>query len=375
MSPVVDVRVPEAAFPIVLADIDALGRYFKEPSSASTSCGSSEASISARSATEPVSSIGSVLHGTGMCRPCGWFWKPRGCQNGRECLHCHLCPAGAKKMRKNEKVARLREATDITSPPLPEQHEVSLMRAAAPPGLLPPELPCATAAATPPGLAHHNDESSKQVELAVIDADGDVLIELDTINVDRSVKGAEAVALASLGSALHGTGECKPCAWFWKPQGCHNGQECLHCHLCPMGALRKKGKSERMRKGSFTADSALQASDGPTAAATDTCPELAPRRLALSEAIELLPSVGSTLHSSRKCQPCAWIWKLQGCNNGRDCRRCHLCPNGEISTRRKAKYDAMKNADMKLKELATDAADADTAQAMEPLSLNLERLV
>jgi len=35
----------------------------------------------------------------------------------------------------------------------------------------------------------------------------------------------------------------------------------------------------------------------------------------------------------------------------------------------------MKNADMKLKVLATDAADADTAQAMEPLSLNLEGLV
>ena len=28
----------------------------------------------------------------------------------------------------------------------------------------------------------------------------------------------EVSVLASVGSALHGTGNCKPCAWFWKPQ-------------------------------------------------------------------------------------------------------------------------------------------------------------
>ena len=28
----------------------------------------------------------------------------------------------------------------------------------------------------------------------------------------------EQEPLASVGSALHGTGNCKPCAWFWKPQ-------------------------------------------------------------------------------------------------------------------------------------------------------------
>merc|ERR1740117_864294 len=24
----------------------------------------------------------------------------------------------------------------------------------------------------------------------------------------------------SAGSATHGSGQCRPCAWFWKPQGC-----------------------------------------------------------------------------------------------------------------------------------------------------------
>merc|ERR1719210_161121 len=53
----------------------------------------------------------------------------------------------------------------------------------------------------------------------------------------------------SRGSAQHGTGQCRPCAWFWKPQGCGNGAECGHCHMCPEGELkaRKKVKVAQLR--------------------------------------------------------------------------------------------------------------------------------
>merc|ERR1712064_40437 len=44
-----------------------------------------------------------------------------------------------------------------------------------------------------------------------------------------------SLSLPSTGSTLHNYGKCKPCAWFWKPQGCLNGQTCGHCHLCPQG--------------------------------------------------------------------------------------------------------------------------------------------
>lgn len=37
--------------------------------------------------------------------------------------------------------------------------------------------------------------------------------------------GAKREFQESLGSKAHGTGECKPCAWYWKPQGCRNGKE------------------------------------------------------------------------------------------------------------------------------------------------------
>eukprot|EP00435_Cladocopium_sp_Y103_P032248 s2767_g8.t1 len=29
----------------------------------------------------------------------------------------------------------------------------------------------------------------------------------------------------SVGSQVHGTGSCKPCTWFWRPQGCFNGED------------------------------------------------------------------------------------------------------------------------------------------------------
>lgn len=53
----------------------------------------------------------------------------------------------------------------------------------------------------------------------------------------------------SLGCGEHGTGRCRPCAWYWKDQGCANGRQCRHCHLCPEGELknRKKDKIAVMR--------------------------------------------------------------------------------------------------------------------------------
>jgi len=56
----------------------------------------------------PQASVGADLHGTGTCRPCGWFWKPEGCVYGAECGHCHMCPEGELKARKKAKLATMR---------------------------------------------------------------------------------------------------------------------------------------------------------------------------------------------------------------------------------------------------------------------------
>jgi hypothetical protein len=62
---------------------------------------------------------------------------------------------------------------------------------------------------------------------------------------------ADEQKLPSMGSALHGTGKCSPCAWFWKPRGCASGTACDYCHLCPAGELksRRKAKVELIRRG------------------------------------------------------------------------------------------------------------------------------
>jgi hypothetical protein len=57
---------------------------------------------------KPQASAGAELHGTGRCRPCGWFWKPEGCVHGAECCHCHMCPEGELKARKKAKIATMR---------------------------------------------------------------------------------------------------------------------------------------------------------------------------------------------------------------------------------------------------------------------------
>eukprot|EP00929_Paragymnodinium_shiwhaense_P116935 TRINITY_DN869_c0_g2_i1.p1 TRINITY_DN869_c0_g2~~TRINITY_DN869_c0_g2_i1.p1 ORF type:complete len:265 (-),score=46.91 TRINITY_DN869_c0_g2_i1:637-1431(-) len=49
--------------------------------------------------TADLPSLGSHLHSTGGCRPCGFFWKGRGCSNGAECEFCHLCDGDERKRR------------------------------------------------------------------------------------------------------------------------------------------------------------------------------------------------------------------------------------------------------------------------------------
>lgn len=58
----------------------------------------------------------------------------------------------------------------------------------------------------------------------------------------------------SLGSALHASGSCQPCAWFWKAVGCKNRSECHYCHACPPGELkqRRKAKLAQMQKRART---------------------------------------------------------------------------------------------------------------------------
>mmetsp|Transcript_66898 Transcript_66898/g.157677 ORF Transcript_66898/g.157677 Transcript_66898/m.157677 type:complete len:270 (+) Transcript_66898:105-914(+) len=77
----------------------------------------------------------------------------------------------------------------------------------------------------------------------------------------------------SLGSQVHGTGNCKPCAWFWRPQGCANGEECGHCHLCSAAELKARKKAKKTASQRLRAAAAAQAS--PQEAPRPTIPVVA----------------------------------------------------------------------------------------------------
>ena len=274
---------------------------------------------------QPCMSVGAALHGTGECKPCAWFWKPKGCQNGEECRHCHMCPSGEIRHRKRMKEKSAREggySPEGFSPMEPLKVEVPGDQQLEPLGIASLQEPQKVAPsptsqwtaspsfAPPPGLA-------------------------------------AATGVPSIGSASHGTGLCRPCAWLWKPGGCQNGEQCRHCHLCPEGELkaRRKVKAELARQESWEQEIAssplalslaqmLDEDDAKYQVEVDPfmmSPESA------DAAAHVFPSEGSKLHGTGFCRPCAWFWKPKGCDNGMDCRHCHLCPQEEIKNRRKMK--------------------------------------
>lgn len=55
-------------------------------------------------------SHGSLLHASGRCKPCMWFWKPAGCGNALDCGHCHMCPHNELTIRKRKRRAQARRA-------------------------------------------------------------------------------------------------------------------------------------------------------------------------------------------------------------------------------------------------------------------------
>lgn len=226
-------------------------------------------------------SHGSVLHGDGGCRPCAWFWKSSGCENGPECGHCHMCPEGEIKSRKKAKqtIMRLGLATpkvaksyedevrprELPSFGVPEvreshivqNHEIDILLAASP-ACAPSDFDSTCAGTldydcltTGTCSEHESHESHEQ------DSDGSHSERSASVvnfppGLEHRIDHDKVVP--SKGSALHSNGVCRPCAWFWKPTGCQNGTNCKYCHACPDGEIksRKKTKLTVMRLGLVT---------------------------------------------------------------------------------------------------------------------------
>lgn len=216
-------------------------------------------------------SNGSALHMSGKCRPCPWFWRPQGCQNGQNCEHCHLCPEGEIKARKKVKqiIMRLGLATPkvtagqqqktvtsmertpkqqdiVTCFPTTAERESATSTCSDQESTSGPGSESGVAFSSEPAASSEQDETPEPLTPPTQNFPNPFL---------PPPPGLEpTLGMPNQGSALHNSGNCHPCAWFWKSVGCQNGQNCAHCHICPVGALkaRKKYKQAMMRVGLVT---------------------------------------------------------------------------------------------------------------------------
>eukprot|EP00445_Apocalathium_hangoei_P037666 CAMPEP_0203944448 /NCGR_PEP_ID=MMETSP0359-20131031/80204_1 /ASSEMBLY_ACC=CAM_ASM_000338 /TAXON_ID=268821 /ORGANISM="Scrippsiella Hangoei, Strain SHTV-5" /LENGTH=513 /DNA_ID=CAMNT_0050875469 /DNA_START=23 /DNA_END=1564 /DNA_ORIENTATION=- len=389
-----------------------------------------------------VPSRGSVLHTSGSCQPCCWFWRPGSCQNGIECGHCHLCPEHEIKVRRKQKNTMMRRVgsatpkaqapgdephwiADISFPTdlLQEPQKVNLGEVSAfssessahdaTPGcdgnpMQPRKVSCPSSTGMVPmrsegwggggsdkSAASHSRMMAFLEEQRDFEAPGD-MADADTAEPHGTKagvghKGSKPNGLAeSVGSALHGTGQCRPCAWYWRPGSCKHGAECNHCHMCGEGEvkLRRKGKQAALRSGSAlqrtpsevsfrdralghqtfgekdTTTTASGSEDevassgggstGENEKSGNKCssdgkqPEAKTRLgsfVSLPPGLQVppgTPSHGSTLHNMGNCWPCSQFWKASGCPNDSACGYCHLCPEGEMKLRKRSRKAMMR---------------------------------
>jgi len=239
-------------------------------------------------------SEGSALHASGACQPCGWFWKLGGCQNGRQCNRCHLCPEGELKTRKKAKHTLFRlglatpqsaggSAQEMSEPrrvrfmgETPKTSNGQQSQAAAKTigfrdepaedvaalASRPSESPadaCRPILKLPPrAAAEDSGETVGSITVELLGgetAPGRLSNAAAASPADGDGELAFPPGLAPAGgSQLHGTGTCQPCAWFWKADGCKAGLACDYCHQCPRGELkaRKRYKHSLMRLGLVT---------------------------------------------------------------------------------------------------------------------------
>lgn len=199
-------------------------------------------------------SHGSILHGSGHCRPCAWFWKLGGCLNAEDCAHCHLCPEGEIKARKKAKQTMMQLGL---ATPQPRGHSnVPAMGFS---------MDCkelrVTAVKSEPAANIVSDEGSTTGSATIPSSELDgasctgqednfsgneapVVAHLESSDVDSDDRSQDASRLPNVGSALHGTGKCRPCAWYHKSTACQKNQDCNFCHLCPESALKARKKSK-----------------------------------------------------------------------------------------------------------------------------------
>mmetsp|Transcript_31384 Transcript_31384/g.57618 ORF Transcript_31384/g.57618 Transcript_31384/m.57618 type:complete len:553 (+) Transcript_31384:54-1712(+) len=266
-------------------------------------------------------SQGSERHGTGECRPCAWFWKPEGCRNGADCFHCHLCPFGELKARKRAKAVlkSSEEAARVMNVNLLERTGNA------------EQVPHAAAASS-------TGPSSEQ--------QSPYFVPMQAVNVTAA---APAVATSSVMLVIPKIGTQSPqapmqvasgYALSMQPPSIVAGPICA-APMSPPSSPSPQHLQRPLAASPSIAVPCVAVQAIPMVTASTSPGGRGPPQAEMNEG---LLSVGSALHASGNCRPCAWFWKEGGCRNGKDCGHCHLCPSGENKARKKRKVRKLRLA-------------------------------
>lgn len=227
-----------------------------------------------------VPSQGSHSHTSGTCRPCGFFWKSAGCHYGWSCRYCHLCSRDELKNRKKAKLKMIRQVPGFAELPVVSTLVVRPMarEAVVLPKAFNVERRCTT------GVS----ELSRITTL---------------LTAPRSeVTGGKLPKFAVSDNSDEGVVVVKNTFYHVMDQS--------------------EAPSPRASRRASSAPAGVMITSPFGDSDDDT--ENAGK--------------GSTLHSSGRCRPCAWFWRGGGCRHGKECRHCHICPEGRVRERRRARH-------------------------------------
>merc|ERR1712012_713951 len=114
----------------------------------------------------------------------------------------------------------------------------------------------------------------------------------------------------------------------------------------------------------------------PTVVITPVPPIVADTKAAIATAVGVsdvsTPTLGSLLHGllddegRLQCRPCAWFYKDSGCRNGASCRRCHLCPTGELKLRKKQRIAFLRDQEVAIQSSAPPSSTPSSAPSTSP---------
>uniref|UniRef100_A0A7S0ZX83 C3H1-type domain-containing protein n=1 Tax=Noctiluca scintillans TaxID=2966 RepID=A0A7S0ZX83_NOCSC len=297
-------------------------------------------------------SMGSALHASGRCTPCGWFWKAQGCRNGQSCSHCHLCPCGELKSRRAARVSELKASgqrrrrthtrTKVTVEGLDCVTQLAVTPTAASLAQSRNPLPL-NELASDVSLASLAMSNNPQC-LNEVAPDGSPASVAYSRNPQLLNEGASAVSPASVAISrnplrLNEVASDVLPASLSKLRNPVRLNEVASPAFSPMlvisGSPQQIAQCIRPPPG-LSLPSALMTSVEPlTVSPSQSC-------VPQAEDTGKTESRGAALHSSGQCKPCRWYWKSEGCRHGEECNHCHLCGPGELAARRMAKTAALR---------------------------------